>query len=705
MKKRILAVILTAAILTALFAAGTFSSSAASSQYAQTTVEGGAILHCFDWSYNNIKANLKDIRDAGYTAVQTSPVQPPKDYNASWTDTSGQWWKLYQPIGISIANGRSWLGTKAQLQSLCTEAEKYGIKVIVDIVANHMACKQDTGSLSDRIHGSVESELKNNADYWHQGGFDQNSNNRYYQTQGYLLHMPDLNTGSAYVQQRYLDLLKECIDLGVDGFRFDAAMHIETDAESSYNGTDFSSSFWSTVVGGAKEYGENIFAYGEVFGDPWGTAAAYHKYIHTTDPTTGDKAIYYAYNGNASKLASASYNNNSAAKYNVLWAESHDTYLGESGTGGLASTKNVSDEVIIKTWAIVGSRSESTSLFLARPASTMGTASADTTWKSTAVAEINKFKNYFNGQSESLSSSGNVAYNERGTSGVVISKLDGAGDVSLTAKRMAAGTYEDQITGNTFTVSGGKITGTVGSTGVAVVYNVTGSDETTAPGTEAPQTQYPEGTLSKTYYLFGWINGANYACEDDYTNMGDYVFAAGSDGTLTTTFDQKSYVAVKLEDNADWFMTDDYPGDNAVSANLYSTGILTSPNKLPVPGNKEVTFTLKENADGSLTLSYAEVVEPTDPPTEAPETQPETIAVGTYLVGDADGDGDISVLDATAIQKHLASLMTYDKIEIRGKVIIEDDPLNVTDATVIQKYLANIQVSNTKTIGAVESYS
>ena len=34
---------------------------------------------------------------------------------------------------------QSELGTKAELESLCKEAENYGIKVIVDVVANHLA--------------------------------------------------------------------------------------------------------------------------------------------------------------------------------------------------------------------------------------------------------------------------------------------------------------------------------------------------------------------------------------------------------------------------------------------------------------------------------------------------------------------------------------------------------------------------------------
>ena len=87
----------------------------------QTIVQGGAILHCFDWSYTEIKAALPEIAAAGYTAVQTSPVQEPKDYRYEgivYTSTNGEWWKLYQPLGLRIAptddNGEatSWLAQR-----------------------------------------------------------------------------------------------------------------------------------------------------------------------------------------------------------------------------------------------------------------------------------------------------------------------------------------------------------------------------------------------------------------------------------------------------------------------------------------------------------------------------------------------------------------------------------------------------------------
>ena len=124
----------------ASFSAAQTDDTAGSSQYAQDSIRGAAVLHCFNWSYNEIKKNLPQIAEAGYTAVQTSPVQQPKDYKSSYTEMSGQWWKLYQPLTLSIADGgTSWLGTKAELKAMCEEADNYNIKVIVDIVSNHMA--------------------------------------------------------------------------------------------------------------------------------------------------------------------------------------------------------------------------------------------------------------------------------------------------------------------------------------------------------------------------------------------------------------------------------------------------------------------------------------------------------------------------------------------------------------------------------------
>ena len=584
-------------IIMSMFALGGVSASADTStekvtkQYAQSTIQGSAVLHCFDWSYNEIKANMADIAEAGYTAVQTSPVQPPKDYNSAWTNGSGQWWKLYQPLGISIADGTSWLGKKAELKAMCDEAENYGIKVIVDVVANHLANNGTDGGTYALINASIEDDLKN-SDYFHSDSNYINDDSRYNITQRHM-NMPDLNTGNSYIQQRFVTFLKDCVDQGVDGFRFDAAKHIELPTDSGC-----ASNFWPTVINGIKDYKSDVFCYGEILGSAGTDISNYTTYMAVTDNYTGDKMLNYTYNNNCSGLRDSTYYKGALPKNSVLWAESHDTYMGDSGSGGISNTAGVSDDVIVKTWAIVGSRADSTALYFARPNALMGKASSDTTWKSAAVAEINKFKNYFDGTTEYLSSNSdyNAAYNERGTSGVVISKLGGGGNVSLEAHKMAAGTYKDQISGNTFTVSNGIITGTVGDTGVAVVYNTN----------ETPV--IVDNSSKIGYYLCGYINGANYACDEDYTNLGDYHFV---NGKVTATFEQDSYVFVKYVSNPDapntqqWYMTNGYPGDNATSATLYDTNTAgIKVDKLRVPANTPVRFTLTDNGDNTFTLSY-----------------------------------------------------------------------------------------------------
>ena len=196
--------------------------------------------------------------------------------------------------------------------------------------------------------------------------------------------------------------------------------------------------------------------------------------MNVTDDATGNDALSAAKSSNASGLSNYYYQKGCEPEQAVLWAESHDTYM-SGATSGTSNSK------IMQTWAIVGARADSTSLYLARPGSVMGEA-GDETWKNSIVKEINRFKNYFDGSSEYMAYSGSTAYVERGTSGVSIAKLNGGGSVSLPAHTMASGTYTDQISGNTFTVSNGTISGTVGSSGIAVVYNG-GSDDVFIEGT------------------------------------------------------------------------------------------------------------------------------------------------------------------------------------------------------------------------------
>jgi len=49
------------------------------------SINNGNIFHAWDWSMSTIEANLDSIKAAGFTTIQTSPMQPQKDYYAGNT--------------------------------------------------------------------------------------------------------------------------------------------------------------------------------------------------------------------------------------------------------------------------------------------------------------------------------------------------------------------------------------------------------------------------------------------------------------------------------------------------------------------------------------------------------------------------------------------------------------------------------------------
>lgn len=808
MFRKVASLVIAAAMITSSFAFTASFSAAETTEAAvsadsaiQSEVRDGVILHAFNWSFDTIKENLPAIAAAGYSTVQTSPVQQPKDYGTS-NDVSGQWWKLYQPVSMSIAE-KSWLGTKAELTELCEEADKYGIKIICDIVSNHMGneVEEDPSSLSEQVNIYQPDFYANKSTYFHSYTGDASDSSVQSVVQGHLSACPDLNTGNTNVQNAVIDLLKECIDCGVDGFRFDAAKHIETPSDGAY-----ASNYWPNITSAAESYykqktGGNLFIYGEIL-NTCGAGRSYSDYtdyISVTDNRTGDAVLAAVSRGNASTAANASYKSGMSASSAVLWAESHDTYMGESGSAGFANTSGISDEDVIKAWAIVGSRKDATALYFARPGSAlMGEAATDTSYKSTAVSEINKFHNLFVGQSEKLGSSDGVAYVARGTSGIVLSNCSGTTkSVSISGTGLANGSYIDTITGNKFTVSGGVLTGSIGSTGVAVVYNGTTTPRNTVSvesGTFTGETMTVtlglENAASGTYCLDNSTPvtytgtttiriGSDYDYGDTinltltatdgndtttatykYTKQeaassGVYIFFDSSkisswkapynvyiydeDTSSTKTYSNASwpgqpmqvdpatgYYYIEVSDNSCLEKDNDTQEitnstfDLAHSSNTYV--IISDANgnqhpadgartKLSLGGTSKIltsratsgwnTTTLVPAAGETVpatdvtmgTVETTATTAPTTKPTTAPTTEPTTVPTtptspsGTMIYGDVTRDGVVRVDDATTIQKHAVGLtLIPDEYAFLGDVN-QDDRVNVIDATMVQKYI------------------
>ena len=435
-----------------------------------TGIQDGLTLHCWNWSFAEIEANMATIAAQGYTAIQTSPVQALKEAtNRAENTVHGNWWVYYQPVDFVITtDSGNALGTKAELESMIATAHQYGVQVIVDVVANHLG-NQTGNDLSDKIPEYLRGD-----EFWHDITTNTtNWDDRYDITQHCMSGLPDLNTSNKELQNIVLDFLCECVDAGVDGFRFDGAKHIETPMDDA----SFASDFWPTVVGGAEAYaqttyGKDLYIYGELLDTTGGVSlTGYTQYMAVTDNSWGNSLRKNIEAGNAA--LAAGYDKAADASALVLWAESHDTFMTDDA---YLYSGDTSEENIIKTWALVAARKDAMGLYFARPESlsqAIGVASV-TGWANDEVAEINKFHNAFAGQSEVVSNESGISYVERGTSGVVlvqVAQTTRSTQVSVTAHAMADGTYVDQITGSIFTVENGTISGQIGDTGVAVVYN------------------------------------------------------------------------------------------------------------------------------------------------------------------------------------------------------------------------------------------
>lgn len=434
-------------------------------------VQDASILHCWNWSYNTIKANLKDIAKAGYSAIQTSPVQQSKSAAKAGAWNS-EWYKLYQPVNFAIALD-SYLGTKEELAAMCAEAETYGIKVIVDVVANHMGNGQsgNAGSYAEAIQTYSPDFWTNRTTYFHQNLGNVADTNAETVTQYQLSNLPDLNTSNENVQKAVSDYLKELIDAGVDGFRFDAAKHIETPDDGKW-----ASNFWPAVLDSATEYAESknqkMYYYGEILNTCGGGRkySSYTKYMSVTDNNYSTK-IRTSTNGTADGKFLGyvmDYKVETNGLKSVVWAESHDTYANSDG-----ETKNTAQDLLNRVYAVEMSHQAAAGLYFARPASDTGMGEMGTkAWKSPEIQAVNKFHNEHLKEKEVMSVQNAIYMNERLDDAAMIvslANISSAKDITLKVQKLKDGTYYDQVSGNQFTVSKGTLTGKMSACGIVVL--------------------------------------------------------------------------------------------------------------------------------------------------------------------------------------------------------------------------------------------
>ena len=253
-------------------------------------------VQLLNWKLKTIEELLPDIHKQGFDTIQINPMQKFK------YDKFFRWWLSYQPLGFELGN---MFGDKNDLSSLTATAnDKYGIRIITDVVANHAANANDEDCLMP--HETVDESLRDDVHCWKWPKVLLSDGDDRKKAVSELIGLPGLDLNNEKVKQQALNYLKELKDCGVGGFRFDAAKHIGLPSD----GVDF----FEKVKDFVSQ--EDLYAYAEFLGGNQKWRDEFTKYM---DLVTGFKTKV------------------SDKNKHVAYIESHDTYLNNDSH----STRNI----------------------------------------------------------------------------------------------------------------------------------------------------------------------------------------------------------------------------------------------------------------------------------------------------------------------------------------------------------------------------
>jgi alpha-amylase len=202
------------------------------------------ILHAFDWSYADIANNARIISQLGYRSVLVSPAMK------SLTDKNGTaWWQRYQPQDYRIIDNQ--LGNTRDFLNMIHQLQSEGVRVYADVVFNHMAneaykredlqypstseIQQYNDNIqhyqTDALFGDLSQPLFNETHFVDAFGINDWKNT--WEVQNGRITDGDNDPGLPklkvcdYVIEQQRNYLKALKQLGVQGFRIDAAKHMK----------------------------------------------------------------------------------------------------------------------------------------------------------------------------------------------------------------------------------------------------------------------------------------------------------------------------------------------------------------------------------------------------------------------------------------------------------------------------------------------
>ena len=192
---------------------------------------GGVANNIFDFQGGDLYGlilKLDYLKSLGVTAIVLSPITNSKVYHG------------YHPLDLKMINPK--FGSLRTFQDLLYQAHIRGIKIIFDLVLNHMSEESDTFKYKpDWFRKKVGLAARN------EGRFPEiNSVVSFY-------NLPDINHQNEEVFQYQKEVAFFWIDQGIDGFRMDAVNQIEPE-------------YWKKLNQAIKSYaGKDFFILGEHF--------------------------------------------------------------------------------------------------------------------------------------------------------------------------------------------------------------------------------------------------------------------------------------------------------------------------------------------------------------------------------------------------------------------------------------------------------
>lgn len=275
-------------------------------------------MHGRDWQ--GVITKLPYIKNMGYTAIWISPVAEPQLW--SRTDANGITWPTaYHAYNVKDPNAANpYFGTKEKLKELVDSAHLLGIKVVIDVVPNHIGDYMlGTQAFYDIAGFQPAAPFNNPAWYHHNGDINWNLEIPHTAASTQMLEdhdlggLDDINFDVPAAKAAVFGAIKMWFDYtGADGARVDAAKcmrpsdihELQTllNLNSFGENFDMSPSFIGGWIGSQGEWGMldfplfqsivNNFAYGQTF-DNTSSGALSLKNVFAQDSN---------YNGNANHM-------------------------------------------------------------------------------------------------------------------------------------------------------------------------------------------------------------------------------------------------------------------------------------------------------------------------------------------------------------------------------------------------------------------